>query len=342
MKKIGIYFLSILMIFAFSSCGNKAGVIHDNRNNSQVKVTPAPVKSQNNENQGNVTGTLPPPESFLNSCRYNIPANKVYYTGRAVVLTYHHISSKPFSSITIKPVRFEDDMKMLKDNYFNVVSFRDMINAMQGKAKLPPNAVVVSFDDGIESFYKYAYSVLKKYNIPAVNFIITSRTEDYHPSTNDYNPLSPAEIREMYKSGLVDIQSHSHNGHQLIVRNEDGKTGGMLAFREYDKKTGTYETVEHYDKRVVDDLKTSADIIQKYVGTRPDTFCFPFGHYNTALVNLAKSVGFKYFVSTGYGYNQEGSMKIIIRRIRSGDSKLTTEKLMQNIINCGQGKPLSK
>lgn len=335
------------MIFAFSSCGNKPKIIHDNMGegkiNRQARATPTPgIKPQNYEGQGNSGAALPPPQSFLKSGRYNMPADKIYYTGRAVVLTYHHISSKPFSSITIKPVRFEDDMKMLKNNYFNVVSFRDMINAMQGEAKLPPNAVVVSFDDGIESFYKYAYPVLKKYDIPAINFIITSRTESYKPSPDDYNPLSPDEIKQMYKSGLVDIQSHSHNGHQLIVRNEKGQTGGMLAFREYDQKTGTYETINHYNKRVFDDLTTSADIIQKYIGNRPDTLCFPFGHYNTGLVNLAESAGFKYFVSTGYGFNQEDSKKIVIRRIRSGDSKLTTEKLMQNIINCGQGKPLSK
>lgn len=92
----------------------------------------------------------------------------------------------------------------------------------------------------------------------------------------------------------------------------------------------------------MDDLTTSADIIQKYIGSKPDTLCFPFGQYNSGLVSLGKSAGFKYFVSTGYGYNQEGSKKIVIRRIRSGDNKLTTEKLMENIINCGQGKQLSK
>jgi biofilm PGA synthesis lipoprotein PgaB len=146
----------------------------------------------------------------------------------------------------------------------------------------------------------------------------------------------------MYESGIVDIQSHSHNGHQYTVRNEEGKTGGILAYRTYDKNTG-FEPLEIYNKRVVEDLRLSIDIIKKYTGSTSDTLCFPYGHYNTGLAELGKEAGFKYFVTTAYGYNRENVPNThLIKRIRSGDSNLTTDKLKQNIIICGQGRPATQ
>lgn len=259
---------------------------------------------------------------------------KVYYDGRAVVLTYHHISDKPFSGITIKPERFEEDLKILKDNGFNVISMRQMIDGMQGNAIMPPNAVVISFDDGIESFYKYAYPLLMKYNFPAVQFLITSRNESFKPSQAELNPLSPDEIREMYASGLIDIQSHTHNSHDYVYINPDLKKGAKLTNRIYNPADKTTETEEQYKARISEDLKTSRDVIYKYTGAYPDMLCFPFGSYNKAVWNAGKAVGFKYFITTQNGYNKQNSKKTVIYRIRAGDAGLTSGKLLKNIIEC--------
>lgn len=258
----------------------------------------------------------------------------IYYENKAVVLTYHHISSKPFSSITISPERFESDLKMLRDNGFNVISLRQVLNSMEGTETLPKNAVAITFDDGIESFYKYAYPLLKKYNMPAVNFVITSRVESYSPSSNDFNPLSKNEIKEMYDSGIIDIQSHSHEGHDYIVIGPGNKTGGKLAYKIYNPKNNTYETDESIVKRITEDLSTSRRLIYEYIGNYPDMICFPFGNYNKRLVELSKKCGYKYFVTTAIGYNKYNSKSKYVLRIRSGDSNLTSEKLFKNIVYC--------
>lgn len=258
----------------------------------------------------------------------------IYYENKAVVLTYHHISSKPFSSITISPKRFESDLKMLRDNGFNVISLRQVLNSMEGTETLPKNAVAITFDDGIESFYKYAYPLLKKYNMPAVNFVITSRVESYSPSSNDFNPLSKNEIKEMYDSGIIDIQSHSHEGHDYIVIGPGNKTGGKLAYKIYNPKNNTYETDESIVKRITEDLSTSRRLIYEYTGNYPDMICFPFGNYNKRLVELSKKCGYKYFVTTAIGYNKYNSKSKYVLRIRSGDSNLTSEKLFKNIVYC--------
>ncbi|MDF2672187.1 MAG: polysaccharide deacetylase [Clostridiales bacterium] len=256
------------------------------------------------------------------------------YSEKAVVLTYHHISNNPFSGITITPERFEEDLKMLRDNNFNVISLRDMICGIEGNVELPENAAVITFDDGIGSFYKYAYPLLMKYNMPAVEFIITARNESYVSSDNDLNPLSPEEINEMFKSGLVDIQSHTHNSHDYIYRNAELKKGPKLTYKIYNTETSTLESDEEYISRITDDLATSREIIYKYTGVYPDMLSFPFGSYNKKVWDVGKAVGFNYFITTHPDYNKENSKSQTIYRIRSGDAVLTSDKLLKNIIDC--------
>ncbi|QCX34203.1 polysaccharide deacetylase [Caloramator sp. E03] len=264
--------------------------------------------------------------------------NNIYYNNKVVVLTYHHISPKPFSFITIKPQRFEEDIKTLINSGFNFISIKQLTDAMQGKYTLPPNAVAITFDDGLESFYVYAYPILKKYNVPALNSIITSRTENYKSFNSNVRPLNMKQIKEMYESGLVDIASHSHNSHELVYINSKLKQGGKLAFRIYDKNTKKLETEDEYIKRVSSDLNKSREIIYKYTGKYPDILCFPFGHYGSRVLKVAKSCGFKYFITSQYGFNKYSSKSVIINRIRAGDYNLSSQKLKENIIKCANPK----
>lgn len=258
------------------------------------------------------------------------------YTKKAIVLTYHHISNNDFSGITITPERFEKDLIMLRDNGFNIISLREMLNAIEGKQTLPPNAIVITFDDGIESFYNYAYPLLKQYAMPASQFVITSRTESYKPSTAELNSLSPAQIVEMHASGLIDIQSHSHKGHEYIYINESKKAGPALTYNYFNTSTKVLETAEDYQKRITEDLTSSRDIIYKYIGEYPDMLCFPFGSYSKELVEIARGVGFSYFITTKYGYNIENSKDSFIYRIRAGDKKLNSDILLANILECSK------
>lgn len=300
--------------------------VNDNKNDSKNDS-----KIENNDgNDGKNIGA--------NSVRPHDETLVPVYSKKAVVLTYHHISNKPFSGITISPERFEEDLEMLRDKHFNVISLRDMVNAMDGNGELPDNAIVITFDDGIESFYKYAYPLLKKYNMPATQFIITARVESYSPSENELNPLSPDEIREMYESGLIDIQSHTHKSHDYVYINSELKKGPMLTYKKYDTETNTKESDEEYIARVTSDLQTSREIIFKYTGVYPDMLCFPFGSYSKKVCEISKAAGFNYMITTQPGYNSENSKKTLIYRIRSGDAELTTDRLLENIIDCANGK----
>jgi poly-beta-1,6-N-acetyl-D-glucosamine N-deacetylase PgaB len=321
MKRIAVIF--VVMIFVTSVfCG------------FDFKEMRINIKLDNNNKKSYVTLKSPPSRGVSQYSNLQNSRNyRMFYKDRAVVLTYHNINNEPQGEITIKPERFESDLKMLRDKGFNIISLRDMLNAMAGLTVMPDNAIVITFDDGLKSFYSSAYPLLLKYNMPAVNFLITSRNETYNMFNSDDGPLSPNEITEMYKSGIIDFQSHTNDSHEYVIINSNLKKGPKLVHRIYDVETKSLESTEDYEKRVSQDLTKSSETIYKYTGKYPDVLCFPFGIYNDRIIELARNCGYKYFVTTLQGCNRANSENVKIYRIRAGDEKLDTNKLFNSILD---------
>ena len=59
-------------------------------------------------------------------------------------------------------------MNYLKNDGFTVISF-EQIDQIAGIKK----PVIITFDDGYENNYTYAYPILKKYNFTATIFVCT-------------------------------------------------------------------------------------------------------------------------------------------------------------------------
>lgn len=83
---------------------------------------------------------------------------------RAVkILAYHDITDVDL---------FERQIKYLKQNY-NVISIQDLEEYVYNQKPLPLYPVLITFDDGDMSMFTYGFPIFKKYDIPAVIFIIT-------------------------------------------------------------------------------------------------------------------------------------------------------------------------
>ena len=107
--------------------------------------------------------------------------SKLKTNGKAVILYYHRVidfSEVPFSrssfyfeEIGVPVEDFERQMRYLAKNH-NVISLEEFARALKDDGRIPANSVVVTFDDGYEDNYVYAYPILHKYNIPATIFVI--------------------------------------------------------------------------------------------------------------------------------------------------------------------------
>ena len=141
-------------------------------------------------------------------------------------LMYHSIDSeKNKGGIFID--EFEEHIKWIK----NKKTFK--MEELKGlDYTLPLNSILITFDDGYKNNYTLAFPILKKYNMKATIFLNTKFIE------KDETYLNWDEIREMYKSGLIDFQLHTHS-HQLTVKDIE-----VLAF--YDNESSPYFKRESY------------------------------------------------------------------------------------------------
>jgi peptidoglycan/xylan/chitin deacetylase (PgdA/CDA1 family) len=144
------------------------------------------------------------------------------------VLMYHSVGiPNPnwiWKFLTIPYEIFEDHLRMLKRKGFNTIDFAQLYDYVSSGKTIPPNPIVLTFDDGYLDNWVYAYPLLKKYGFKGTIFVnpeFVDPTEEYRPNLKDvwdgkvkednlapHGFLSWREMREMEKSGVMDIQSH--------------------------------------------------------------------------------------------------------------------------------------
>jgi len=173
---------------------------------------------------------------------------------------------------------FEEQMKYLSENNYYYPSWDEVFRFVNGDMDLPSKSIVVTIDDGSESFFRLAIPILEKYNVSATSFIVTS--------------WFTTEIINEHTSDILIFRSHSHDMHRP---GSDGQ-GAFL--------TMTYD--EAYN-----DLETSKNMVGS-----SDIFCYPFGHTNDFTFQMLTETGYKLAVTTKPGRVSPGQEPLLLTRVR--------------------------
>ena len=150
----------------------------------------------------------------------------VAFNKKAVpIFLYHQVN--PISS-NVSPEMFEEHLKIIKKYNMETITISEYYNNNINK-----NSMLLTFDDGYYDNFKYVFPLLKKYNMKATIFLNTLYIMDKRenePEIKDNNTInleamkkyiengkatinqymSWEEIKQMYYSGLIDFQAHSH------------------------------------------------------------------------------------------------------------------------------------
>jgi len=102
------------------------------------------------------------------------------FSNKLSILAYHRIfnieteDEFPFDPelISASTEQFKSQMVHIK-KYFNPITFRHLIDHINGKTKLPKRPVIITFDDGHKDNYTHAYPILRELKIPATIFLST-------------------------------------------------------------------------------------------------------------------------------------------------------------------------
>lgn len=210
-----------------------------------------------------------------------------------LVLCYHDIPKEVhFDDYGVDQESFVQQLEYLHTHGYHFISVDDIINAHEGRKPLPEKAVLLTFDDGYLSFYESVFPLLKLYRYPCVLAVETRWVGEPDPDIKA--PLMNWEqLKEVAKSKLVEIASHTHDLHHGVIYNPQGNNNWAAVARIYDPKTKTYESEGAYRMRIRDDLTLSKKLLQDKLGVNARAMVWPYGEYNQICIEEAKSLGFE-------------------------------------------------
>ena len=238
---------------------------------------------------------------------------------------YHSFSSdiSKCGKYVVTPETFENDIKYLLSEGFCFVDTRDITDYCTKGTPLPEKPFMITIDDGHYSCYEYIFPIMKQYGIKAVIAPIAVESDRYTESCDlnpSYSNMSWDNIKEMYDSGLADIQNHSYDMHHI-----NSKTRGCAKLR------GESDTA--YRQRLYADLKKADDAILSATGSRPVSMIYPFGLVSKEARETIDRLGYKVTVSCTEGISlisrDENSLHMLKRYNRDfgKDSKAFFDKI---------------
>lgn len=170
------------------------------------------------------------------------------------ILLYHEIGNADsclYDGIYVRPEYFARQLEYLVKHYHTI--FMDtLVKGLKGKVRLPDLPVLISFDGGYKGLYKYAFPLLKKYNTPAVIYLITGAMDGKLPWERSlYYSLSMTSKTELTISGKTFKK----------VFSLDSSSERRRVYNEIREIINIYppETRERALDKVVEDLEVSRD-----------------------------------------------------------------------------------
>jgi biofilm PGA synthesis lipoprotein PgaB len=250
--------------------------------------------------------------------------NEIYYKNRVLVLMYHHLSPNPETPSTISVDNFEEQLKLMRDNNFNWITMKEYRDFILHQSPVPDNAVLLTFDDGYESLYEYAYPLLQKYKAPASSFLIVDKVDN--PKHGGFKKLTWEQIKIMHQNG-IEFFSHSYDSHTYAKSNASGTSkNAILAGPMYLENKKRKETEEEYKLRITKDLKRANDILQKKLGVQNHVLAFPYGLFSEPLLKVCEELGIDVTLTVKKGINKPGQKNGF--RINAGGKSTDPELLI--------------
>lgn len=217
------------------------------------------------------------------------------------ILTYHHLlkdsENKKFrdTSTTTSVEAFQAQMDYLKQAGYQTLSLADLEGYLGRSSNLPGKAVVLTFDDGLKSVYRYAYPILKQNQQQAALFVISSRIKSQPQKwlADGLQFMSKQEIKD--SQDVFNIQSHTHFLHKL-----DKHSNPIIFSRTQHTIFLDFEHSMHVLRRFEPE--------QRYLA-------YPFGGFNQTAVDAAKDAGLHLAVTTIQGKVRLGDNPFALKRL---------------------------
>ncbi len=207
------------------------------------------------------------------------------------ILVYHRFDPGKFALTTVTTADFLGQLDWLDQHDYHVIPLQSVAAWLDGRAPQPAaRSVVITVDDGHESVYTQLYPIILRRHVKVTLFIYPSAI-----SRASY-ALTWDQIREMMKSGLVDVQSHTY---------------WHPNFNHERKRLAP----DDYRKFVDVQLLRSKQVLEQKLNVRIDQIAWPYGIHNPDLESEAKQAGYVMGYAFAGGFARPGSDQMAVPRI---------------------------
>lgn len=209
------------------------------------------------------------------------------------ILMYHEIAgpADTTSHLAVPPSSFARQLGYLHDAGFQTVTAGTLAEIMNGGAgRLPERAVVLTFDDGFEDFYRQALPLLNRYGFTATLYVTTGWVQDAGPLPAGQRPgrmLCWSQVAEAAAAG-IEIGAHSRLHPQLDQLPR---------------------------QRLREELRGSKAQLEDRLGRPVPGLAYPFGYSSAAVRAEARAAGHGYACAVGNALPRPGTDPLALPRL---------------------------
>ena len=179
---------------------------------------------------------------------------------RILVLAFDRIVAEPAPN-KIDREELRRHLRALESAGFVAVSLEALARFYEKGDPLPEKSLVLTFDHGYLSSYYAADPVLRELGWPAVLFVMTERQSRRDPFFVYWD-----RVERMIASGLWEIASHGHHGHDPIPVDEAGGTGPFFIRAGWLPEERRLESWDEFKDRVRRDHDRAKGVLSERTG----------------------------------------------------------------------------
>tara|TARA_B100000674_G_scaffold479313_1_gene477577 strand:+ start:406 stop:1467 length:1062 start_codon:yes stop_codon:yes gene_type:complete len=164
-------------------------------------------------------------------------------------IMYHRFNENKYPSTNIRMNVFKEHLRLIEDLNYKFIhpdKFKENFDSPKKQKK-----ILLTIDDGFQSFYDFAWPYLKENKIPFLLFISTE-------PVGHKGYMTWEQINEVANESFAVIGHHSHSHEYLIEKSKD---------------------------EFIKDIKKANLIFKDKLGYVPNLFSYPFGEYSEFMRN---------------------------------------------------------
>lgn len=192
----------------------------------------------------------------------------------AAIMMYHGLDE----AFGFNPESFRVQMQYLADNGFNTITLDHLASWIEtGTPDLPEKPVVITFDDDYITVYTVAYPALQQHGFVGINYAHTN----YVGVAGSNDHCDWFEIIEMENAGVIFTESHTRTHRNLTSLSADDMVSELAG--------------------------SKADIELNIPGKVCRHHAYPYGGYDSSVLEMVETAGYTSAVTTISGLATRGS-----------------------------------